>query len=173
MRTALMVKSVSFLLVLAALAGLSSTAVCGGPPAVEPQDVALREGGALVGQVVDPQGAVKAGAPVSLYDGKTPVGVSATDKQGMFVFQRVRGGVYRLASSDAQGVYRLWSPGTAPPKAKPGVMLVAGTETVRGQAAAAASLGSIAPYVAAGGVVATAVAVPVVISTTSDRPASP
>jgi hypothetical protein len=172
MRRTLVLKNVSAFLTWIMLMTFLSLPAMGGSPALAPQDIALSEGGALVGQVVDPQGAIKAGSPVSLYEGKTPVAISTTDKQGMFVFQGVRGGLYQVTSGDAHGIYRLWSPGTAPPSAKPGVLLVSGNETVRGQAAGA-SFASLAPIAAVGGIVAAAVAIPIVVSSNNQRPASP
>ncbi|MHB1035269.1 MAG: carboxypeptidase-like regulatory domain-containing protein [Pirellulales bacterium] len=125
-------------------------------------DVALRDGGVLVGQVVDPQGAAVAGAPVSLrYQDKNVV-TATTSPEGYFAVKGLRGGVYQVAAADGQGVYRLWTQGTAPPSAQPGAMLVSGGKVVRGQNGGAIRTFFTNPFVIAG-IVATAVAVPVAL----------
>lgn len=100
------------------------------PPTVI--DVALTDDGLLLGQVVDPQGLVKAKSPVSLYSGGRELGAARTDANGYFVFSGLRGGVYQVTAAEGLGTYRLWAPGTAPPAAKPAALLVAGTEVTRG-----------------------------------------
>jgi hypothetical protein len=126
-------------------------------------DVALRDGGVLVGQVVDPQGAAVAGAPVSLrYQDKNVV-TATTSPEGYFAVKGLRGGVYQVAAADGHGVYRLWTQGTAPPSAQPGATLVSGGKVVRGQNGSGAIKTFFTnPFVIAG-IVATAVAVPVAI----------
>jgi hypothetical protein len=137
----------------------------------------------LVGQVVDPQGTPMPGAPVSLRSQGKQLAATKTGKQGYFAFKGVRGGVYQIATRDGQGVYRMWSPGTAPPAAEQGALVVAGNEVVRGQEGAFPSQEGPPPLkvllanpLVIGAVAATAVAVPVAIHNTRqdrDRPASP
>lgn len=155
-------------------------------------DVTLKDGGVLLGQVVDPQGAPLAKVPVSLRDRDREVARTMTDSGGYFAVRGLRGGVYQLVAARGCGEFRLWKPGTAPPGSRQGALLVASRETVRGQGCEAASCDAGAgcgcgsgcgsgcgglsywlsnPWVVAG-IVATAVAVPVAIHN-ADRPASP
>jgi len=136
-------------------------------------DVALQEGGVLIGQVVDPQGATLARTSVSLQSGGKEMALSQTDESGYFAFRGLRGGVYRLAAAKGQSTYRVWEPGTAPPIAYPGALIVAGQDTVRGQAGMMGLRNLLAnPWVVAG-IVATAVAVPVAVHNSDRNPASP
>ena len=102
-------------------------------PAPVVHDVALRDGGVLLGQVVDRQGAAQRGQRVSLLLDQSQIAVAETDANGLFAFQGLRGGVYQLAAAEGAGAYRVWAPGTAPKVAEPGVLLVAGGDLVRGQ----------------------------------------
>lgn len=152
-------------------------------------DVALWDGGLLVGQVVDPQGTAKVNVPVAISSGNRRLAVSRTDQNGYFAFGGLRGGAYQLATEEGSGLYRLWAPGTAPPSAQPGALVVAGGNTIRGQAACPqyAHNGLLPgcpwggrvrfwlshPWVLTG-LAATAVTVPVVIVATHDHePFSP
>lgn len=147
-------------------------------------DVALRDGGVLLGQVVDPQGKGVEGTTVALRHQDREVVRTSTGAEGYFAVKEVRGGVYQIASGENGGVYRLWAPGTAPPAAYEGALLVAyQTEgqpvVVRGQSPAHVPQGAkvktfLANPLVIGGIVATAVAVPVAIhNSRSSSPASP
>jgi hypothetical protein len=87
----------------------------------------------MVGQVVDGQGAPLARVPVSLRGVAGELAASQTNAKGYFAFSGMKGGVYEVATPAGSGVYRVWSPGAAPPAAQPGVLIVAGSETLRGQ----------------------------------------
>jgi hypothetical protein len=178
----MMIAKRTFARVLVALAAvgccLPSPLLAGPASPTKPKtvDVALREGSVLIGQVVDPQGTPVPGAPVSLRSqGKQLVAVK-TGKEGYFAFKGVRGGVYQIATRDGQGVYRVWSRGTAPPAAEQGALVVAGSEVVRGQQGAPPLKVLLTNPLVIGAVVATAVAVPVAIHNARqdrDTPASP
>ena len=131
----------------------------------------------MIGQVVDPQGTPVPGAPVSLRSqGKQLVAIKS-GKEGYFAFKGVRGGVYQIVTRDGQGTYRVWSPGTAPPAAEEGALVIAGSEVVRGQEGTKPPLKVLlANPLVIGAVAATAVAVPVAIHNARQdrgRPASP
>lgn len=129
-------------------------------------DVRLEEGGVLAGQVVDPQGLPKADIPVVLLVDNRQVGASATDGQGRFFFRGLNGGVYQLTTPEGLGMYRVWAPGTAPPSARPAVLVVDGGPVVRGSL-----LASPAMIVGLG---AASIAVPAVVQNSGGgRPASP
>lgn len=156
--------------------GVSSTAFAASPETEKPHviDVALGEGGVLLGQVVNTQGVSEANTPVKLFDGEKELAVSKTDDNGYFAFRGLRGGMYQLSAAEGTGVYRLWAPRTAPPSANKGALLVAGEDLARGQTGARIRSWLSNPWVVAG-IVATAVAVPVAIHNDDDddEPVSP
>ena len=123
-------------------------------------DVALNHDGVLLGQVVDPQGLAKANSPVSLRFQEKEVARAVTDANGRFAFSKLQGGVYQLVAANGHGAYRLWAPGTAPPKAERGAMVIAGKDLMRGQYGGGMRFWMSNPWVICG-IVATAVAVPV------------
>jgi hypothetical protein len=144
-------------------------------PAAQHYDVALRPGGILVGQVVDPQGAVKPNAVVSVKYADHEVVRTTTDANGVFAAQGLRGGQYQLETEDGISVCRLWAPDTAPPAARPAALVVAGDNVVRGQWGGGAMhqwVGWVKahPYITAG-VVATAIAIPLALADDDDDPA--
>jgi hypothetical protein len=101
-------------------------------PVVDSYDIALRDGGVLVGQVVDRQGVAKAGTAVSIRFAENEVARTTTDQNGVFAAKGLRGGQYQLLTDDGVTVCRLWSPDTAPPAAKPAALVVSGDSVVRG-----------------------------------------
>ena len=130
-----------------------------GPIAVT--DVQLRDGGVLVGQLVDAQGTPVQGMPVSLRQNDRELAATLTDESGYYTISGLKGGIYHVASSNGSAAYRLWSPGTAPPAAQQGALMVVGDEVVRGQFGMWGFLTN--PWVVAG-LIATAIAVPIAIS---------
>jgi hypothetical protein len=102
-----------------------------------PADVALLDGGVLVGLIVSAEGAPIAGADVSIRLGGKEVAQARTNENGVYQIAGLRGGVYQVVSANTAGVYRFWSPRTAPPSARRGLMTVAGPQVVRGQYPAA------------------------------------
>ncbi len=103
------------------------------PSPTAPSDVALGDGGVLVGQVVDAQGVAVAMAKVTLADHKQEIAQVRADQEGKFSVPGLRGGVYRISSRGQDAMYRLWAPHTAPPVAQQGVILVVGDDVIRGQ----------------------------------------
>ena len=136
-------------------------------------DVALAEGGTLIGQVVNPEGAALPDVPVSLWSKDQKVATAKTDATGGFAVRGLRGGVYQVVAGSGRREFRFWKPGTAPPLARQGVLVVAGGDTVRGNLPGMGALRFWLsdPWIVAG-VVATAVAVPVAIYNAKE-PASP
>jgi hypothetical protein len=97
-------------------------------------DVALCEGGVLMGQVVDSQGAPQVGVPVRMLHQSNLVASVQSDEQGQFVISGLRAGVHQIETTGAGGVYRLWAAGTAPPAAQQAALVVSSQDVVRGQA---------------------------------------
>jgi hypothetical protein len=124
-------------------------------------DVALRDRGQLSGRVVIADGTAVAGAPVSLAYRGQDIARTATDTQGRFALVGLRGGVYQFNTPGSTRSVRLWAPRTAPPAAQQVVTLVVQPQpVVRGQSIDAGGPGLITKSLIVGGVVATAVAVP-------------
>ena len=160
-------------------------------------DVALGGGGVLVGQLVDAEGKVLTGTPVSIQTGGQEVARVATNENGVFFAQGLAGGVYEVAAAEHRGVYRLWAPTTAPPQASQSITAVSSPTVAQAQYGAPAEPPLIgpppAPVMATGpakrgplgktmnwvsehplltaGIVATAIAVPVALGE-DDDPAS-
>lgn len=150
------------------------------PPTV---DVALRADGALVGRVVavgqDAWRHGVAGAGIVLRTPSRVVAQAAADAEGRFVISGLSGGVYELTAHMPQGmcrrVCRLWSAPAAPPSALAEIELVGGQGSllVLGQSPfPVAGIGRVATIT---GIVAGAIAVPVVYGTKNTKwiPASP
>ena len=96
-------------------------------------DVALRDGGVLVGQIVNPQGVAKAHANVSIRYANHEVVRTTTDANGVFAAKGLRGGQYQILTDEGMNTCRLWAAGTAPPAARPAALVVSGDPVVRGQ----------------------------------------
>jgi hypothetical protein len=138
--------------------GMAATPVTAG------NDIALREGGVLVGQVVNPQGVAQANTPVSIRFANHEVVRTTTDKNGIFAAKGLRGGQYELATTEGISACRLWAADTAPPAARSAALLVSGNQVIRGQGMMTSWVGWMKahPYITAG-TVAAAIAVPVAI----------
>lgn len=137
-------------------------------PQVKITDVALGNGGILVGQVVDQQGLGIAGAQVVvLQQGRKPVQTVA-DNTGKFQAAGLNGGTAQVVTAGGQGIYRLWAANTAPPAANRSALLLSNGPVVRGQMGGMG--GWLLPALAAGGIIA---GVAVATSNTSSSPASP
>ena len=136
-------------------------------------DVKLQEGGVLLGQVVTPQNTAVVGTDVVLLSGKKQLAVSKTDKQGYFAFSRLPRGVYQVAAANGYGAFRVWTSKTAPPKARKGALVVAGSNTVRGQNGMSSFRNFMANPIVIAGIVATAIAVPVAIHNSNRSKGTP
>jgi hypothetical protein len=153
-----------------ACAGAASpTASIAAPGAARNYDVALRQGGVLVGQVVNQQGVAQANADVSIRYANHEVVRTTTDDNGVFAAKGMRGGQYQLMTEDGMSTCRLWAADTAPPSARPAALLVSGRNVARGQGMANGWVTWMKahPYLTAG-TVATAVAVPLAIADDDD-----
>ena len=97
------------------------------------RDVALASQGTLRGQVLDSTGKPQPGVAIMLVRDGREVGSTVTGDRGEFALTNLRGGIYQLAAGQYTGVYRIWSPQTAPPVATDGVLIVASGDVLRGQ----------------------------------------
>lgn len=121
--------------VLACVGMISAPVTAASPTAnqAQPGDVALAPGGALGGQLVTAQGGALTQAPVVIYQNGEEVARTMTDQAGAFRADGLRGGLYDIVAPGYHGQYRLWAPGTAPPAANQGLLMVAGDQAVLGQ----------------------------------------
>jgi hypothetical protein len=140
-------------------------------------DVALRDGGTLVGQIVNAQNIAQAKTRVSVQNPQNQeIAAAVTDQQGNFAIQGLRGGVYQIVTPQTRGVYRLWMPGMAPPAAQQGVLLVSSDDAIRGAAPGPGGglKGFLTNPLVIGAAVATAIAVPIAIHNSGHgTPSSP
>jgi hypothetical protein len=95
-------------------------------------DVALQANGVLVGQLTDSQGQPLANVPVSVVTNGKEIARCQTSPTGVFQAADMHGGVVQIVAANNARVCRLWAPGSAPPAAQQGVLMVAG-DVVRGQ----------------------------------------
>ena len=96
-------------------------------------DIALGNGGILSGQVVNAEGQPLVGEAVVVSSGGKEVARSLSGKDGSFHIANLKGGPVEVAAVETAGTCRLWAPGTAPPAAQPGLLVVADGEVIRGQ----------------------------------------
>jgi len=134
------------------------------PPVPTVTDVALADGGTLVGQVVDRQGLPLTGAAVVVRQNEQEFASTVSDVNGQFRLSGLRGGLYQITAGQGVGTYRLWAPNTAPPTAQSSALVVSGDELVRGQGESHGFLWwATNPWILAG-LIATAIAVPIIVS---------
>lgn len=132
-------------------------------------DVALTTGGTLSGRVVDHTGKAIEGAQVAVRQGKTEVSKTVTNKEGIYSFKNIKGGVYQVASGNTEGTFRVWAERTAPPVAKEHALLVMGENGARGQ------FGAVDPtlVILTAAVIATLVISAITLNKVNDLPTSP
>ena len=169
MKIARLVRSV--VISLAAVGMCLPQVVLAAAPALAPAvvDVALSDGGVLHGQVVNMQGSGVAGVPVSVKAQDRGVAATTTATNGAYSIPGLKGGVYQVATVQGRGVYRLWSPGTAPPVAQQSAVLYTQDRAVDGNVVVYTQGGStmkmlLANPIVIAGVIATAIAVPVALA---------
>lgn len=110
-----------------------SPLLAAGPlPGAVVSDVALGDGGTLLGQVVDPQGTGLPAAPVSIRHKGLQIVALTADKSGSFAVAGLNSGTYQVGSGENQGAFRLWAANAAPPAAQPRLLIVTGDKVVRG-----------------------------------------
>lgn len=96
------------------------------------RDVKLKDGGVLTGQLLNPQGGPMADVEIQVITDQKVVASAMTQAEGKFSINGLRGGNYVIGAKTARASVRLWAPGTEPPAATDGALLVAPGRTVRG-----------------------------------------
>ncbi len=145
------------------------------PPRVA--DVALQNNGVLHGQLLDRQGKQLPITKVQLTNGNEAWTIY-TNEQGHFHVEGLVGSTYQVHAAGQTQVVRLWAAGTAPPSAASGLLFIQDNSVVLGQHCGSPVCGSAVraakhplsnPFIL-GGLVATAIAVPVAIHNSDDDP---
>lgn len=129
-------------------------------------DLALQPGGVLRGQVVDPQGAPVAASRVALMQQGQLIADTQADHHGQFQLAGLKAGVYQLHTAHGFAICRLWTPGCAPPAARPQALIVSGPEIVRGSLGGGNPLSFLGSPWVLGAIVVTAISVPLAIAKT-------
>jgi len=88
-------------------------------------DVALNSGGVLQGRLIGPQDMPLAHARVMIRQPNRPAVTTVTTEDGSVTETGLCGGCCQVETDRGGRFYRLWSPGTAPPKAASNVDLQA------------------------------------------------
>jgi hypothetical protein len=96
-------------------------------------DVSLANGGVFQGQILNAQGAPMSGVNVAVRNAQADVATTVTDRDGKFILRDVSAGVHHVMIGPSVQVVRFWAPEAAPPSAKPGLLVVADEQTVRGK----------------------------------------
>jgi hypothetical protein len=96
-------------------------------------DIALGKGGILAGQVVNTEGHPLIGETVVLKSNGKEIARSQSGKDGSFQVRSLKGGTVEVDAVGVAGNCRLWAPGTAPPAAQKGLLVVAEGDVIRGQ----------------------------------------
>jgi hypothetical protein len=141
--------------------------------AVKIHDVALRPGGLLVGQLLDERMQPLGGTRVAIRANGQTAADTKTDANGVFAVAGLRGGVHEVVAGESTEVCRLWAPGTAPPEAESHLRYIPGKgDLVRGQWGPPPSYISMKDWITnpwvVGGIVVTAVGVPVLLNNLDD-----
>jgi hypothetical protein len=132
--------------------------------------VKLQKDATLLGQVVDSQGAAVAGVPIALRNNGQEVAAAVTNSGGLFAFRGLSQGVYQVVSGSSVHTFRVWTLQTAPPAAQQAALVVLGDGLVRGQRPLSSLLTG--PLLI-GGAIAAAIAIPIAVSNSRNRPSSP
>lgn len=130
------------------------------------RDIALQDGGLLQGQLLDRQGRPLAGTVVQIAQRGSLLAQTRVAADGRFAFRGLRGGVVQVISPQGVAPCRLWAPRTAPPNARPSLLMVQGQMAQRGQLPFAALFTN--PLLLAL-IIGAAVAIPVIVNQTKDK----
>jgi hypothetical protein len=126
-----------------------------------PIDVALADDGSLYGVVIGAGGETLSGVPIAVRLAGAESVRLVTDRQGRFRAIPSRGGLCQVTAGPQTTLFRVWTPGTAPPGAGRLAVVVEGPPTVRGQTPLPSYFRSEAFLI--GGVIAGAIAIPILI----------
>jgi hypothetical protein len=133
-------------------------------------DVALNDEGTLQGQVVDLQNRGQSGIPLVFRSQNRDVVQTVSADNGQFAVKNLNGGVYNISTANGDNTFRFWAPRTAPPNAANRAIVY--VQNPGGPVAGGGIKAVLGHPLILPAVIATAIAVPVAISS-SHHPASP
>lgn len=96
-------------------------------------DVALAQGGELVGVILGSDGSPVSDTLVQVLYRRSIIATVKTDAQGRWRIQGLRSGVHVVRTSQSQQTCRFWTAEAAPPLAKRGIILAGSNAVIRGQ----------------------------------------
>ena len=96
-------------------------------------DVALYDGGAVAGKIVDGQGHAVADAQLSVLHKGHIVARTFTGRDGSWSIRGLRGGLHQVVTNRGHMAVRLWAGDSAPPSARRALVSVTSDAVVRGQ----------------------------------------
>jgi hypothetical protein len=160
------------------VAGLILQSADASEPAVQPaggehttmqwKDLSLGAGGLFHGRVMDASGVAVPAAQVTILKMNHELAVTTSGPDGAFAFQGVGGGLYQVVvkgpdGKTSHGLYRAWSPGTAPPSSIASALFVQQQNIQRGQWCPAPGNYMTRPWIAAA-LITTAGVLPIAIN---------
>ena len=117
-----------------ALQAANQPAIVDGPkPQVSTTDIALGEGGVLIGQVIAKDGSAKSAELVTIEKDGQVIVRATSDDDGHFSVAGLSGGLYQVQAAGQMQSYRLWTAESAPPVAQSQLAVYEGQQVVRGQ----------------------------------------
>ncbi len=102
-------------------------------PAAAVLDLELSANGSVSGEVFNAQKVPLKDVAVSVRQGRNEVAATRSDDSGRFTVKGLKPGVYHVVAGTGQGIYRVWSTRTAPPKSLSQIKIVSDRTVIRAQ----------------------------------------
>lgn len=126
-------RTISFLAVIAMAVPTPTFAAETATTATKVHDIRLTSSNEFSGLILTEKGKPVAGVPVQLISDSKVIASVKTDRTGRYRVEGVRPGMHIVKTVKGQETCRLWAAQTAPPSARPALMMTAYTTVVRGQ----------------------------------------
>jgi hypothetical protein len=102
-------------------------------PEVTARDVVLDDQGLLHGTLTNAQGHPQAATELVIRRGGNLLTTIKSQTDGRFVVRDLRPGLYEINTDRSYGLFRVWTPQSAPPVAQPAALIVQRTSVIRAQ----------------------------------------
>jgi len=96
-------------------------------------DVQMAKDGVLTGEVFNAKKEPVRNATISVRQGRNEVAQARSGEDGTFAVKGLKPGVYHVVAGTGQGLYRVWTTNSAPPKALTGIKVVSDRSVIRAQ----------------------------------------
>lgn len=96
-------------------------------------DLELGAGGSVSGEVFNAQREPVKNAVVSVRQGRNEVASTQSDESGRFTVKGLKPGVYHVVAGTGQGIYRVWSTKSAPPRSLSQIKIMSDRTIIRAQ----------------------------------------